>query len=198
MIRKENGLRTQTRTSHCFVLDIPNWDRPIIVTDAALNIAPDKSAKIAIIQNAIQLAHALGIPQPKTALLSAVENPMPAMPSSVEAHEIAQEAREGKIKIEGGLVDGPFALDNAASRAAARLKGIDSPVAGEADIYIVPAIEAGNIFFKALTFMGGAQSAGLVVGAKAPVMLTSRADSAESRLASAALAVLYGAWYRDR
>ena len=185
VIRKENGLRTNHRTSHCFVMDIPNWPKPIIITDAALNVAPEVKHKISITQNAIQLARALGVKIPKVALLSATESPNPAIPSSVEARSVAE------TDFEGALVDGPFALDNAVSAEAAKLKGIDSPVAGDADILVVPSIEAGNIFFKALTFMAGAETAGLVVGAKAPVILTSRADSAEARIASCALAVLY-------
>ena len=191
VIRKENGLRTKSRTSHCFVMDVPNWPRPVIITDAALNIAPDVKSKAAITQNAIHLARAIGIETPKAALLSAVESPNPAIPSSVEAREVAE------LTFEGGVVDGPFALDNAVSKEAAKLKGIESPVAGDADILVVPTIEAGNIFFKALTFMCGSETAGLVVGAKAPVILTSRADSAEARIASCALAVLYGTFLSD-
>ncbi|MDD9908840.1 MAG: bifunctional enoyl-CoA hydratase/phosphate acetyltransferase [Ahrensia sp.] len=185
VIRKENGLRSATRTSHCFVMDIPSWPKPVIITDAALNVAPDVKNRIAITRNAISLAHALGIENPRVAVLSATETPHAGIPSSMEAREIAD------ADYADALVDGPFALDNAVNREAALLKGIDSPVAGEADILVVPDIEAGNIFFKALTFMGGAETAGLVVGASAPVILTSRADSAEARIASCALAVLY-------
>ncbi len=188
VIRKENGLRTQNRTSHCFVMDIPDWPKPVIITDAALNVAPDVKNRISITRNAITLSRALGVEQPKAAILSATETPNPGVPSSVEAQEIAA------ADYDGALVAGPFALDNAVSREAAELKGIDSPVAGDADILVVPTVEAGNIFFKALTFMGGAETAGLVVGAKAPVILTSRADSAEARIASCALAVLYAGW----
>ncbi len=191
VIRKENGLRTRSRTSHCFVMDIPNWPRPVIITDAALNIAPDVKSKVAITQNALNLARAIGIENPKAALLSAVESPNPAIASSVEAREVAN------ATFDGGIVDGPFALDNAVSREAAELKKIDSPVAGDADILVVPTIEAGNIFFKALTFMGGSETAGLVVGAKAPIILTSRADSAEARIASCTLAVLYDAFLKN-
>ncbi len=185
VIRKENGLRTANRTSHCFVMDIPGWPKPVTITDAALNVAPDVKNRIAITTNAIDFVRSLGVERPKAAILSATETPNPGIPSSVEARSIA-EADYGTA-----LVDGPFALDNAVSKQAAELKGIDSPVAGDADILVVPTIEAGNIFFKALTFMGGAETAGLVVGAKAPVILTSRADSAEARIASCALAVLY-------
>ncbi len=192
VIRKTNGLRTNRRTSHCFVMDIPNWPKPVIITDAALNVAPDVKQKISLTQNAIDLARALGIELPKAAILSAVESPNPGIASSVEARAVADAAAAGDIT--GGLVDGPFALDNAVNKQAAALKGITSPVAGDADILVVPTIEAGNIFFKALTFMGGAETAGLVVGASAPVILTSRADSAEARIASCALGVLYARW----
>lgn len=185
VIRKENGLRTKNRTSHCFVMDVPGWPKPVTITDAALNVAPDVKNRITITRNAIKLVHALGVEKPKAAILSATETPNPGIPSSVDARAIAE------ADYEGALVDGPFALDNAVSKEAAELKGIESPVAGDADILVVPSIEAGNIFFKALTFMGSAETAGLVVGAKAPVILTSRADSAEARIASCALAVLY-------
>lgn len=191
VIRKENGLRTERRTSHCFVMDIPNWPKPVIITDAALNVAPDVKNRIAITSNALHLARALGIEEPKAAILSAVESPNPGIPSSVAAREIAE------ADYPFGAVDGPFALDNAVSKAAAKLKGITSPVAGDADILVVPTIEAGNIFFKALTFMAGAETAGLVVGAKAPVILTSRADSSAARIASCALAVLYARYLKN-
>ena len=185
VIRKENGLRTDQRTSHCFVMDVPDWPKPVIITDAALNVAPEVKHKISITQNAIFLAKALGIDEPKAAIMSAVESPNPGIPSSVEAREVAQ------ADIKGGMVDGPFALDNAVSKRAAELKGIDSPVAGDADILVMPSIEAGNILFKALVYMAKSETAGLVVGAKVPVILTSRADSAEARIASCALGVLY-------
>lgn len=186
VIRRENGLRTKNRTSHCFVMDIPGWPRPMVITDAALNVAPDVKNRMAITQNAIHLARAIGIEEPKVAVMSAVESPNPAIPSSVDARAIA----EGDY--EGGIVDGPFAMDNAVNEEAARMKGITSPVAGKADVLVVPTIEAGNMLFKALTFMAGSETGGLVVGAKAPVILTSRADSAEARIASCAIAVLYG------
>lgn len=192
VIRRTDGLRLQSRTSHCFVVDIPNWDRPIIITDAALNIAPDVANKIAITQNAIGLAHSLSISSPNVALLSATEVPTPSMPSSMDAQAVVDAASRGEIT--GGTIDGPFALDNAASITAARIKGIESSVAGNTDIYVVPGIDAGNIFFKSLTFMGGGLSAGLVVGAKAPVILTSRADDSASRLCSCILAVLYSSY----
>ncbi len=185
VIRKENGLRTTQRTSHCFVMDIPEWPKPIIITDAALNVAPETKHKISITQNALDLAQAIGIASPKAAVLSAVESPNPGIPSSVEAREVA----EADWPV--GMVDGPFALDNAVSLRAAKLKGIESPVAGDADILIMPSIEAGNILFKGLVYLAGAETAGLVVGAKAPVILTSRADSADARIASCALGVLY-------
>ena len=192
VIRKENGLRTESRTSHCFVMDVPGFPRPVIITDAALNVAPDVKQRLAITQNAVNLALALGIGEPKAAILSATETPSEAVPSSITARTIAEQAQAGAVT--GGIVDGPFALDNAVDLDAAALKGIESPVAGLADILVVPTVEAGNIFFKALTFMGGAETAGLVVGAQVPVILTSRADSAEARIASAALAVLYRRW----
>ena len=190
VIRKENGLRSDSRTSHCFVMDIPDWPKPVIITDAALNVAPEVKHKISITQNAIHLAKSMGIAEPKAALLSAVESPNPAIPSSMEAREVAES------NIKGGIVDGPFALDNAISKRAAKLKGIESPVAGDADILVVPTVEAGNIFFKALVYMADAETAGLVVGATAPVILTSRADSTEARIASCALGVLYAEYLK--
>ncbi len=192
VIRRERGLRTDRRTSHCFVMDIPQYARPVIITDAALNVAPDVPVKTEITQNAIDLARAIGIKIPKAALLSAVEYPNPAIPSSVEARAVSEAG------FEGGIVDGPLALDNAVSKEAAELKGIESPVAGDADILVVPTIEAGNILYKALTFMAGSETAGLVVGAKAPVILTSRADSADARIASCALAVLYAGYLKSK
>lgn len=191
VIRRERGLRTKLRTSHCFVMDIPNWSKPLMITDAALNVLPDVKNKIAITQNAITLARAMGIETPKAGIMSAVESPNPAIPSSVEAREVSQHA------FEGGMVDGPFALDNAVSKRAAELKGIKSDVAGDADILVVPSVEAGNMLFKGLVYLADAETAGLVVGAKAPVILTSRADSAEARIASCALAVLYAHHIKD-
>jgi phosphotransacetylase len=185
VIRKENGLRTDQRTSHCFVMDIPDWPKSVIISDAALNVAPAVKHKVSITQNAIHLARAIGIAVPKVAIMSAVESPNPGIPSSVEAAEVAGQ------EFVGGLVDGPFALDNAVSPRAAQLKNITSPVAGDADILVMPSIEAGNILFKALVYMAKSETAGLVVGAKAPVILTSRADSIDARIASCALAVLY-------
>ena len=184
VIRKENGLRTDRRTSHCFLMDIPGWSKPLMITDAALNVAPDVKNKISITQNAITLSRALGVDTPKAAIMSAVESPNPAIPSSVEARAVAE------AKFEGGIADGPFALDNAVSKRAADLKGITSDVAGDADILVVPSIETGNMLFKGLVYLAGAETGGLVVGAKAPVILTSRADSAEARIASCAMAVL--------
>ena len=185
VIRKEDGLRTDQRTSHCFVMDVPDRPKPVIITDAALNVAPKMAHKVSITQNALHLARAIGIDAPKAAVMSAVESPNPGIISSVEAREVAEH------DYVGGEVDGPFALDNAVSKRAAELKGISSPVAGDADILVMPTIEAGNVLFKALVYMAKAETAGLVVGAAAPVILTSRADSAEARIASCALAVLY-------
>ncbi|MEP1207010.1 MAG: bifunctional enoyl-CoA hydratase/phosphate acetyltransferase [Rhizobiaceae bacterium] len=192
VIRKENGLRTDQRTSHCFVMDIPDWPKAVIITDAALNVAPETKHKISITQNALHLARAIGIDEPKAAIMSAVESPNPGITSSMEAAEIAKQT------FDGGLVDGPFALDNAVSKRAAELKGITSPVAGEADILVMPTIEAGNILFKGLVYMAKAETAGLVVGAAAPVILTSRADSSEARIASCALGVLYADYLSNR
>lgn len=191
VIRKENGLRTEHRTSHCFVMDIPDWPKPLMITDAALNVAPKLEHKFSITQNAIHLARAMGVNEPKAAIMSAVEAPNPGIPSSVEAAEVAKQT------FSGGQADGPFALDNAVSKRAAELKGIDSPVAGDADILVVPTIEAGNMLFKGLVYLAKAETAGLVVGAKAPVILTSRADSAEARIASCALAVLYAEYLKS-
>lgn len=196
VIRAENGLRGPGRTSHCFVMDVPGWRRPVIITDAALNVAPELKHLLAITQNGLDLARALGIDTPKAAILSATETPSEGVPSSMVARAVADAARDGKIT--GGEVAGPFALDNAVSKEAAELKGIESPVAGDADILVVPTVEAGNIFFKALVYMAGAETAGLVVGASAPVILTSRADSADARIASAALAVLYARFLKNR
>ncbi len=188
VVRRENGLRGPSRSSHCFAMDIPGWHKLVIITDAALNVAPNVEQLKSITQNAIDLARALSISEPKVAMLSATEEATDTIPSSQVARAIVEAAKAGEIT--GGLVDGPFALDNAVNADAAKLKGISSPVAGDADVLVVPGIEAGNIFFKALTFMAGAETAGLVVGTSAPVTLTSRADSAEARIVSSALAVL--------
>lgn len=196
IVRRDGGLRTGRRLSHVFVADLPRHPRPLLITDAAINIAPDLATKADIVQNAIDLAMALGIQVPKVAILSAVETVNQVIPSSVDAAILAKMADRGQIK--GGIVDGPFAMDNAIDAQAAATKGLDSPVAGQAEVLVVPSIEAGNILLKGLTFLGGAESAGLVIGATVPIMLTSRADDDRARAASAALALLYDHWAKSR
>ena len=194
VMKKEGGLRTERRLSHCFLIAVPTYARPIIVTDAAINILPTLEDKRDICQNAIELAHALGIAQPKVAILSAVETVTPKIPSTIEAAALCKMADRGQIT--GGLIDGPLAFDNAVDEEAARTKGIVSPVAGQADILVVPDLEAGNMLAKQLTFMADAEAAGIVIGARVPIVLTSRADSARARLASCAVAVLFAAELR--
>ena len=188
VVQALTGLRTERRISHVFVLDVPRYPKPLLITDAAINVAPDFAAKVDIVQNAIDLAHALGIDRPKVAILSAVETVTPKLRSSMDAAALSKMADRGQIT--GGLVDGPLAFDNAVSLAAAKTKGITSPVAGEADILVVPDLESGNMLAKQLEYLGGAQAAGLVMGARVPIVLTSRADSAHSRIASCAIALL--------
>jgi phosphotransacetylase/acyl dehydratase len=187
VVAKDSGLRGSRRMSHCFVMDVPGHDDVLIVTDAAVNIAPTLDVKADIVQNAIELARALGI-EPRVAILSAVETVNPKMQSTVDAAALKHMAERGQIT--GGLVDGPFAFDNAINLDAARIKGITSPVAGRANVLVVPDIEAGNMLAKNLTFMADADAAGIVLGALVPIVLTSRADSVLTRLASAALAAL--------
>jgi len=181
-------LRTERRISHAYVLDVPGYPAPLLITDAAINIAPTLEEKADIIRNAIDLAHVIGIETPRVAILSAVETVTPAIPSTLDAAALCKMADRGQIA--GGVLDGPLAFDNATSPAAAAEKGIASPVAGRAQILLVPNIEAGNMLAKQLTFLGGADAAGIVLGARVPVVLTSRADSLRTRLASCALAVL--------
>ena len=188
VVHPQTGLRTERRISHVFALDVPRYPKPLLLTDAAINIAPDFDAKVDIVQNAIDLAHALGIDQPKVAVLSAVETVTPKLRSSMDAAALSKMADRGQIT--GGLVDGPLAFDNAVSLAAAKTKGIVSKVAGDADILVVPDLESGNMLAKQLEYLGGAQAAGIVMGAKVPIVLTSRADSAHSRIASCAIALL--------
>ena len=188
VVRSGTGLRTERRISHAFIMDVPSQDRPIIVTDAAINIFPTLEDKMHIVQNAIDLAHALGMTQPKVAILSAMETVTPKIPSTVEAAALCKMA--DRKQITGGILDGPLALDNAIDLAAARIKQIDSPVAGFADILVVPDLEAGNMLAKSLSFMAGADAAGIVLGARVPIILTSRADSVMTRLASCAVAAL--------
>ncbi|MFT4096313.1 MAG: bifunctional enoyl-CoA hydratase/phosphate acetyltransferase [Rhodoblastus sp.] len=192
IVRDNLGLKTERRISHIFVIDAPLYPKLILVSDAAVNIAPDLLAKRDIVQNAIDLAHALGAEKPKVAILSAVETVTPKIPSTMEAAALCKMADRGQIK--GGLLDGPLAFDNAISRDAAATKGIVSEVAGDADILIVPDLVAGNILAKQLVFLAGAEDGGLVLGARCPVMLTSRADTPAARIASAALAQLYVHW----
>jgi phosphotransacetylase/acyl dehydratase len=189
VMSKDRGLRTERRISHCFLLAVPTYARAIIVSDAAINIAPTLEDKAHICQNAIDLARAIGIGEPKVAILSAVETVTPKIASTLDAAALCKMADRGQIT--GGLLDGPLAFDNAIDLEAARTKGITSAVAGNADILIVPNLEAGNMLAKQLTFMADAEAAGIVIGAKAPIVLTSRADSARTRLASCAVAVLF-------
>lgn len=188
-LRKDRGLRAGRRYTHTFVMDVPGFDRLLLISDAAINIAPDLATKRDIVQNAIDLASSIGIEDPKAAVLSAVEVVNPQIASSVEAAQLAKMADRGQIN--GGLVDGPLAMDNAVDLAAAETKGIHSKVAGRSDILIVPNIDAGNMLFKQLTFVANAKAAGVVLGAKVPIILTSRSDDDVSRLASCAVAVLH-------
>ena len=184
----ETGLRTARRISHAFVVDVPTYTEPLIITDAAINIFPTLDDKRDICQNAIDLARILGCPEPTVAVLSAVETVTAKIPSTLEAAALSKMADRGQIT--GGLVDGPLAFDNAVSEQAAQDKHIVSPVAGKANILLVPDLEAGNMLAKQLTFMSGADAAGIVLGARIPIILTSRADNLRTRLASAAVAVL--------
>jgi phosphate acetyltransferase len=191
VVQRETGLRTNRRISHCFVMDVPALDQALIITDAAVNIFPTLQDKVDIIQNAIDLAHALGRASPKVAILSAMETVNPSVPSTIEAAALCKMADRGQIT--GGILDGPLALDNAIDLTAAKIKKIESPVAGQADILVVPDLEAGNMLAKSLTFMAGADAAGIVLGARVPIILTSRADSLIARLASCAVAALVAA-----
>ena len=195
VVKKDGGLRGNRRITHVFALDVPTLDEILFISDAAINIAPDLLTKVDIVQNAIDLARACGIEAPKVGVLSAVETINPAMPSTLDAAILSKMAERGQIK--GAEVDGPLAMDNAIDIEAARTKGIVSLVAGRANVLIVPNIEAGNMLAKELTFVARAEAAGLVAGAQAPVMLTSRADNDRSRLASCALAQLYQYYRRE-
>jgi phosphotransacetylase len=187
-MKSETGLRTNRRISHVFVMDTPAYPRTLLITDAAINIEPELEDKIHIVQNAIDLAHALGIPEPKVALLSAIETVNPKIKSTLDAAALCKMADRGQIT--GGILDGPLAFDTAVSVKAAKIKGLVSPVTGQADILVVPDLESGNMLAKQLEYLGGAQLAGIVLGARVPTILTSRADSAETRLTSCAVAVL--------
>ena len=191
VVSRESGIRTARRISHCFIMDVPNHPDPLIITDAAVNIAPDLDAKVDIVQNAIDLAHALGEAQPRVAILSAMETVTAKVPSTIEAAALCKMAERGQIT--GALLDGPLALDNAISPEAAAIKKIASPVAGRANVLVVPDLEAGNMLAKSLSFLAGAEAAGIVLGARVPIILTSRADSLITRLASCAVAVLVAA-----
>ena len=190
MLDKTFGLRVGRRFTHVFVMDVPGRPEPVMVTDAAINIAPDLATKVDITQNAIDLARAIGM-EPRVGVLSAVETVNPAIQSSIDAALLSKMAERGQIK--GGLVDGPLAMDNAVDLAAARTKGITGGVAGQANILVVPGIDAGNMLAKQLSFISHAEGAGLVLGARVPVILNSRSDSPMSRLASAAVAALHHA-----
>jgi phosphate acetyltransferase len=191
VVARDGGLRTARRISHCFIMDVPGHDQPLIITDAAVNIAPTLEVKVDIVQNAIDLAHALGATDVRVAILSAMETVNPKVPSTIEAAALCKMADRGQIT--GALLDGPLALDNAISLQAAEVKGIVSPVAGRANVLVVPDLEAGNMLAKSLAFLAGADAAGVVLGARVPIVLTSRADDQQTRLASCAVAVLVAA-----
>ena len=188
VVARETGLRTGRRISHVFIMDVPTYHKVLIVTDAAINIAPVLEDKADICQNAIDLAITLGVKQPKVAILAAVETVTSKMIATIDAAALCKMADRHQIK--GGLLDGPLAFDNAISREAARIKGIESEVAGDPDILLVPDLESGNMLAKQLSFLANADSAGLVLGARVPIILTSRADSVRSRIASCAVAML--------
>lgn len=185
IVPSSTGLRTSRRISHVFVLDVPSYPRMLLISDAAINIAPDLKAKVDIVQNAIDLAHVLGIELPRVAILSAVETVNPDIPSTMDAAALCKMAQRGQIS--GGLLDGPLAFDNAVSESAAKIKKIVSEVAGRADVLIAPDLEAGNMLAKQLQYLGGAEAAGIVMGARVPIVLTSRADTVRTRLASTAV-----------
>ena len=188
VVASETGLRTKRRLSHVYLMDVPSYPRPLLITDAAVNIAPTLEDKVDIVQNAVDLAHVMGIETPRVAILCAVETVNSAMRATLDAAALCKMADRGQIK--GGIIDGPLAFDNAVSIQAARQKGIVSPVAGQADILLVPDLEAGNMLAKQLSFLAGADAAGVVCGARVPIILTSRADSERTRIASCAVAVL--------
>jgi len=193
--KRDGGLRGSRRLSHVFVMDVPGLPHPLLVTDAGINISPDLEAKVDIVQNAIDMARAIGMDQPRVGVLSAVETVNTKIPSTVDAAVLSKMAERGQIK--GGIVDGPLAMDNAIDLQAAQTKGIVSLVAGKAQVLVAPNLEAGNMMAKELTFIAHAEAAGLVLGARVPIMLTSRADDEKSRLVSCALAQLYDAWKRS-
>jgi len=188
VVAKETGLRTGRRISHVFLMDVPTYHKVLVVTDAAINIAPTLEDKVHICQNAIDVSVLLGVKKPKVAILAAVETVTSKMPATIDAAALCKMA--DRKQITGGILDGPLAFDNAISKEAARIKGIESEVAGDPDILLVPDLEAGNMLAKQLTFLANADCAGLVVGARVPIILTSRADSVRARIASCAVAVL--------
>ncbi|HEU4709948.1 MAG TPA: bifunctional enoyl-CoA hydratase/phosphate acetyltransferase [Pyrinomonadaceae bacterium] len=188
VVSREGGLRTGRRISHVFVMDVPTYHKVLIVTDGAINIAPSLEDKVDICQNAIDLAISLGVEKPKVAILAAVETVTSKMPATLDAAALCKMAERGQIK--GAILDGPLAFDNAISKHAAETKGIKSTVAGDPDILLAPDLEAGNILAKQLSFLANADSAGMVLGARVPIILTSRADSVRSRIASCAIAKL--------
>jgi len=188
VVSRAGGLRTERRLSHVFVMDVPTYPKPLLITDAAINIAPTLEEKVHIVQNAIDLARILGYEEPKVAILSAVETVNPKIQSTLDAAALCKMADRGQIK--GGILDGPLAFDNAVSIGAAKTKGIKSAVAGHAEILMVPDLESGNMIAKQLEYLANALTAGVVLGARAPIVLTSRADTAETRVASCAIAAL--------
>jgi phosphate acetyltransferase len=191
VVARDTGLRTARRISHCFIMDVPGHPEALIITDAAVNIAPTLEDKVHIIQNAIDLAHALGVPEPRVAILSALETVNPKIPSTIEAATLCKMADRGQIT--GGILDGPLALDNAISPKAVATKNIRSAVQGRANILVVPDLESGNMLAKSLSLLAMADGAGVVLGARVPIILTSRADGLLTRLASCAVAVLLSA-----
>jgi phosphate acetyltransferase len=195
VVKRDSGMRTGRRISHCFVMAVPGHEDALIITDAAVNIAPTLEEKVDIVQNAIDLGHALLFKEVRVAILSAMENVNPKVPSTVEAAALCKMV--DRHQINGALVDGPLALDNAIDPEAARIKKIDSPVAGRANVLVVPDLEAGNMLAKSLSFLAGADAAGIVLGARVPIILTSRADSVMTRQASCAVAVLVAKQRRD-
>jgi phosphotransacetylase len=188
VVSREGGLRTSRRISHVFVMDVPTYHKVLLVTDGAINIAPTLEDKAEICQNAIDLIVALGLKRPKVAILAAVETVTSKMPATIDAAALCKMADRGQIK--GAILDGPLAFDNAISKQAAGTKGIHSEVAGDPDILLAPDLEAGNILAKQLSFLANADSAGLVLGARVPIILTSRADSVRARIASCGVAML--------
>jgi phosphate acetyltransferase len=194
--RRETGLRTERRISHVFVMDVPTYAETLFITDAAVNIFPDLEAKRDIVQNAVDLHLGLGLGSPKVAILSAVETVTPKIPSTIDAAALCKMADRGQIV--GAELDGPLAFDNAISPEAAKIKGIRSAVAGQAQILVVPDLEAGNMLAKNLTFLSNADAAGIVLGARVPIILTSRADDVRTRMASCAVAALYAHSLREK